>query len=146
LFVWFPPGWCCKQRWLPLPDRARFLAEEDKFGDASSVIVTPLNIMLGDGTLTRSVDLTTVCCSPVGFVSQRAQSTCTLAQRAAAILIGFTRPASCSAGTFLFQKQKQKNAISSGVLSFSFPLCSWLVPQPSGLACGVGFKNDRQGV
>jgi hypothetical protein len=64
--VVFPPAWCCKQRWLPLPDRARFLAEEDKFGDESSVIVTPLNIMLGDGTLTRSVDLTTVCCSPVG--------------------------------------------------------------------------------
>lgn len=35
-------------RWLPLPDRARFLAEEDKFGDESSVIVTPLKIMLGD--------------------------------------------------------------------------------------------------
>ena len=33
-----------------MPDQARFLAEEDNFGDESSVIITPLNIMLGDGT------------------------------------------------------------------------------------------------
>lgn len=68
-------------------------------------------------------------------MSQRAQSTCTLAQRAAAILIGFTRPAShllVLVSRAKTQKQK-KNAISCGVLSFSFPLCSWLVPQPGAL-------------